>query len=625
MSRLRALLRKERQHHGPFLLILALVVLPIAGLTMAGVAFAPASLTLFEAHAFFLRLFVPLIGLVLGNRLIVAEYQNRTQLFLEGLPMQRWEMVLLKYALGLLALESAAVGHLLLTALFAVTREPVDGWFLFVMASRTVAWTFAVWGFLFAMGFTGRFRLAIYTSLVFLIFALDSLTGAELGRFGLFAVVDQTLPLERETMPWSDLAVTFAIGAGFSVVGTGLAIVNEGSLAESLSRKMSAREKSAVGAILLIGLIAISAADPKTEAPPFAFPQDAAVLRSEQAPIVIAYDSDDEATTTAAAKIMDELEATLGPLPDRLGWDSLPQIRLASSAALDGRTFEPVGLGEGDGVLVRGALFEADLDRSGLYTTVVREAILAHTHRRANFEPRAFFLDGFSRRIGERSDDATTRRRAGVASTQVTIDRDLVIHWYRAREMLGRPMADALAASGLQALESLIGPDGIAQIARALFQAPPKDDFRSLGERWSLALPELIEEQSWKSFDDWLEAWRAELATARVEVSDVQLDGTFRVETIEGELRRVVGTATSQSTEAGALSLVHTRLGPQDDVLRELELERTDRAWPAGADTATVALEGRYGPGERAFVALERVLPELDCAVRVGAERLTIE
>jgi ABC-type transport system involved in multi-copper enzyme maturation permease subunit len=41
-------------------------------------------------------LFTPLVGLVLGHRMVVREYQAHTHLFLEGLPIRRWEMVVAK-------------------------------------------------------------------------------------------------------------------------------------------------------------------------------------------------------------------------------------------------------------------------------------------------------------------------------------------------------------------------------------------------------------------------------------------------------------------------------------------------------------------------------------------------
>lgn len=618
MRRLAALLGKEARHHGLFVLALVLVIGPLAAIGLLGTASSPEVLTLFEWQRIFLMVFAPLIGLVVGNRLIVAEYQNRTQLFLEGLPMRRGEMVVLKFVLGLVLMLGATLLSLLTTALFASFREPVDAPYLFAMGVRTVAWTFALWGFLFAMGFTGRFRLAIYTSLLFLVFALDSLTGVELGRFGLFAVIDATLPLERSEVPWADVAVAIAVGAGCTVGGLGLALVNEGSLAESLARRMSAREKGAVGAILLLGLIAISAAEEKTDAPPFELPDDGSILT--RGSIQIAYG--DAERLALARELMDELTPPLSELPQTLGWDELPTVRLAHSAALDAQTFETVSLAPDDGVLVRAALDETNLDRAGLRTELIRQTLIAHTRGRADFEPRAMLLDGLSRHWADANTEET-RRRAAYAVALTPVSEVRVVEWYRTREELGPPIADALAASGVRALIELAGQEAVVNIAKELFGKPPHDDVRSAAERWTLALDALIESHTDHTIDAWLDHWNDSLGDV---TTPAPLIGELQIETIEGELRRIVGTATGPPpAERAILTLVHHPLEPLEHLIEELELERTETTWPASHPQQQVRLDGRYGPGEKAFVALERVDAELGCAVRFAATRITIE
>jgi hypothetical protein len=47
-------------------------------------------------------------------------------------------------------------------------------------------------------------------------------------------------------------------------------------------------------------------------------------------------------------------------------------------------------------------------------------------------------------------------------------------------------------------------------------------------------------------------------------------------------------------------------------------------AWPAGAPRAALRIEGRYGPGERAFLAVEVDDATLGCPIRLAAERITI-
>ena len=98
------------------------------------------------------------------------------------------------------------------------------------------------------MGFIGRFRVAIYIAIVLTLGVIDQMTALELQHFGPLAVLDNTtLPYERETLPVRAVWETLVLGAGLTALAFGLALINEGSVAEALARRMSQREKAIIG------------------------------------------------------------------------------------------------------------------------------------------------------------------------------------------------------------------------------------------------------------------------------------------------------------------------------------------------------------------------------------------
>ena len=95
------LLRKElRQHWLGLLGVLTTGVISYLFIIAISMAKSGAEIP-FEGFRLFTVLMGVLGALVLNHRLVVVEYQARTQLFLEGLPLARWRMVAVKYGLGL--------------------------------------------------------------------------------------------------------------------------------------------------------------------------------------------------------------------------------------------------------------------------------------------------------------------------------------------------------------------------------------------------------------------------------------------------------------------------------------------------------------------------------------------
>ncbi len=447
-------------------------------------------------------------------------------------------------------------------------------------------------------------------------------------------MVDTTLPYERVELPLRALLECAGLTAGFVLAAYALASIGDGSLAESLAKRMSAREKSAVGAVLMVGLFTYTTVlDERRKPDPYAFPPGTAMVESGRAPVQIAFT--DESSRPAAARLLDIVDADVRELAQRLQWHDTPTVRVSLRETLDADTFEPVHLGEGDGVLVRANYTAEDLDELGLRSAVVERAIDAHVNGRAVFEPQRFFLEGYAREVVEGDvprSDRTTLLRALYATRDAPLSvRDLV-RWNESRERWGPAVAEGVAAAAVDALVEEVGQEKVDALARALYREPVGDSSWVTVRDELDPFSEVFEEQTGLTLTAFVERLNASLESLRAApwaapVRDMPaLRADIAVERVEGRLRAIEAEVSQRSPRDSPTiaTLVHHSLEPLDDLLVELELERDDVAWESGARSASVRLEGRYGPGERAFLALEVEDETLHCPIRLLAERRTI-
>lgn len=656
MDRIAALLEKELRQHLATLVGLFLT-LPMAYLiTVLGVVSSPDNITVLTTHQVFLWVFVPLTGMVLGHRLVVVEYHGRTQLFVEALPIRRGEMVTVKYVLGLLIVMGVAITSLLFSSLFALGSEPLGARFMGLMTLRTMAYTFCVWSVLFAMGFLGRFRVPIYVGLVILVFALNALTELELRRFGPFAMVDQQLVLERVVPPpGSALAATLILGAAWVVLAYIMALINEGSIAEALARRMTLKEKSAVGVLFVAALSATTVLEDRRQQAPFSFQEDE-VIRSTTVPLEILYLR--ESALSDAETLRDQLESDLSSLAHTLRGDDgreidLPPIRVALRESLDATTFEPVGLSKNDGILVRANFRSSEPweggGNSSFRAFLIREVLSELTDGRAEFEPKAWIQDGFSRYWADRDRlDSCRQSPASCApllralwATRGRRDvRDWQLEqWFRTRERHGEEIAWSVAFSGLLVLEERSGRDAVIALARRLYARSAPSDMRELVHDRLHPMSDLFEATLGIPFDEFLTEWNAELDRLRElpEVAAVldgvpEATGKLTIERDVGAIRNAVvrldlrpsQTGRSLNLQSAVVSLLHRDLTPFDRPLERHELRREERLVELDELTIELQLLGRYGPGMRIFVALELESERLGCPIRVLAERRAV-
>lgn len=627
MGRLRSLLFKELQQH--LLAWLSLVVLQglAVFILLVQAVGSPTGVSLLEAYAAQLMLFVPIAAMILGSRLVVAEYHGRTQLFVESLPMRRSEMAMVKYVLGLLVLSLGCAVALLLAALFASSSEPIDLSFLLLVACRSAGFVFCVWSFFFAMGFTGRLRVPIYLALLLAIGLLDGVTDMELERFGPFALADaSTLPFERSLWPWRAFLESVLLGTGWWGLGMGLAVLREGSLVESLSRRMSHREKAIIAVLFTVLLMAFVFYDERRDKEPYAFELEE-VVRSETLPIEILYLR--PALEDDASDLLSHLEGELQALQEVLEIP-LPDLRVAYYASLDGRTFDWAKLRTNDGLLVRANFARQLLDRDALTAEAVTRVIDEMTHHRADFEPRAWVRDGFGiwwatrakangpEQICDQHLAQAVRSTSVMASAEdgQTFDLAAVNAWWRLREAQGESAAEAIGASGLRFLEERQGRETVLALVRRLWGSATPRDVRVLWQAESFA--ELFSEVTGESWPTFVAAWGQHLLQHNLQPAlgcnvdgASQVKGTLELAVESGGSRRVTYTVDFAEPPADGtlVRLLHRRLGPFDRPLEPDDLRREEHLWPGG-ETATFHLDGVYGRGSRVFLALEVEAPD---------------
>jgi hypothetical protein len=591
-----ALLAKEARQHA--LVSLALFVTVGLGylITLLG-SIANDGVTMLDAHAAFERVFLPIVAIFLGHRLVVAEYSVKTQLFLEGLPIPRVLFVSVKALVFAGVLFVASGGSLLSVSLLASLRESIGLAYFAIVAARTLAWTLFLFAFFFSMGFVGRYRYPIFVFLGLGLLALDQIADVDATDCGPIALVGPTFVLERSSPPWIDLATTTAASLALLGLAFGLALAKSGTIAENLARRLSARERSIVGGAVIAALISLSAFEeepeefePVTEGPGWL---------ADRSEVRVFYGRAE--LEAGARRVRDLVRGDVQAL-DRAIDLRLPRVAIVFDESL------PAGVIDtppGRHAVVRVHPSAAD-DPLAVRAGAVRALLVAATEGRADFEPYAWILDGFPGWLVARDHPRTAvLARARYAFGAGGLDRDRVRAWHRTREELGPPIATALAESGIDTLARDRGPDAALALANATFGRPVRTSSLTVLDELVDPPDARFEDATSLGFDAFLERWRARLAESR---ETTAVEARVEVAREEGAIRTIRAHAPPSAT------LVHHRLGRFDEPLDEWSLAR-----------ARGPVTGVYAPGDRVFVAVEVPSEALGCSLRLAAQRIEIE
>ena len=511
----RGLLAKELRQHGFTLAFLLLLV--VGGLVFIGAngALRRASGGGLAAVQFLHFSFVPLAGLVLGQILIATEFRQKTQLFLEGLPLPRWRMLAVKFALGFGVLLAAIA-----LALFVAwwTQRGTAGMtprFATLLALKSAGWVWFIFTLCFAHGFLGRYRLFFGVAIFFGLVALNG-AGVRIVEFGPFALIDDRFAYERTVMPAAALGITAALGLTLAGLGFALGLVRDATVASLLAEKMSSREKVFLTflsiAVMVVGTFLHEHYKNST---PVQMPGAVEVQRGVVRVVAsAAVDVPTREEIAALERISARAAEELAALANYLGCKSFPPVFLVHRRDLAGGELHNGDLKYKQGVLVRANYLDAKFREDALHTWLVREALVAHTSGLAYRERNAWALDGLAewwpRR--ERGLDPAWIAPARAAMPAGFSARHLAA-WMSLRKAAGAEPARLLAATGIFVLGQRHGADARLHFLAAMFGPARPEDAR--GWIADVLHPARLRAAAGIDEETLVAEWRVDLAAAR--------------------------------------------------------------------------------------------------------------
>jgi len=612
------LLLKEVWQHAWVVVLLGLFVGFVQGILLLGAAVGPRTITMLEAHATFMRFFLPVFALALGHRLVARELRDRTHRFLEALPLRRVEWLGAKLGIGLLVLAGLSTISLGCAAAIALFKEPLTLRWLSLVFVRSQVFVLTLWCVVFAIDLTGRWRVPLYLALLVLAIFLDEGTGLELERFGPFELVGATLVLERLDAPLGALAWSLGICATAVAAGATLAFVRDGTVLAALAERMSRREKVAVGVVLALALIGWDVADPSHGETPFAF-QSEHVVRREGARLDVLHL--DPAHREAAERLADELAVDLAALRERLALDAAPgPVHVALRRSLDPHDYVEVERQiDENGVLVRADFVGDPRDLEPFdaprFRAFVLERVIAHvTDGRSDYEPNRWVAIGTASRVARHGAPPglaparwwTRRRRP----TYDALDR-----LTRTDQRFGVDVARAVAASAAWAVVERDGEDAWTGLAREVLAPPSPVGLAEVlsarltptRERFAARFPIAPFEAAWAR-------------TLRGPSGAPRAEATLEIEREEGALRTVRWRVRLRDADPADFdcALLHGAVGPFERARSREALTREVVSCDAAGGEGR-RLVGRYSAGDRVFLAVE--LEAIGARLRLATER----
>ncbi|HEY0713153.1 MAG TPA: hypothetical protein VGF45_10795, partial [Polyangia bacterium] len=185
---------------------------------------------------------LPAAALVLGHRLVVAEYYGRTQRFLEALPLRRGQEAAVKLLFGFFWLALWGLATLVAALALAAKTEPIEPRFAGLLAVRLLAYTAALWAAVFLFNVFGRLRLPLLVLAGFVLVLLTNAGGVDLQERGPLALVDPaTYVVERNQLPRAALVGALLVTSACVALALLLVSLREGGIVEMLAKPLSTR------------------------------------------------------------------------------------------------------------------------------------------------------------------------------------------------------------------------------------------------------------------------------------------------------------------------------------------------------------------------------------------------
>ena len=501
------IIRKELHQHWQAFALLAL--LTFGGMGMAGAASQGHGMagSVFEGLRLILATLIPLAALVVGHRLVALEFRQKTQLFLEALPIARWQMVAAKYLFGFGIVLFLAGGAWLISAILARANEILTPRFLLILASRAAVWSWFFYSLFFLFGFLGRYRFVFGLAVGIGLIALDSLTGIRLSEWGPFALVDGRFAFENASFPIAPLRMTAFLALLCTISSFALGLIREGSVAALLGEKMSHREKMFCTGLILGALGLLGTAEEHAAKKPYDLP---GAIEEARGTITVKVSAE---AKDRGSKLAGRSADELANLREYLGVDDLPPVFMIPRADFRPDQFERVVLEKETGVVLQANVEAADFPHEKFRVWLVREVLKARSFERAAREPSKWVLDGFALFWGSRSDAleplAATARLGGKDFTRADVDR-----WLTFEKRVGADKAEAVAWAGMRALARRHGPDACRAFVRAVLGQNVPQDARATWRDKTDPVARRLQRAAGLSLDQFVAQWREEIGAS---------------------------------------------------------------------------------------------------------------
>jgi len=654
MRAVASLIGKDVREHGLTALVLAAATVIVVLVALGQNRAAAFSMSPFEVVRFALLTYVPLVSLIVGNRLVVREYLAGTRLFVEALPVGGTWPLVLKYLLGAGYLTVLVAVLVLLAARAAGLADDATPAYVLSLGGKALVVALLYWSVVFCFSLCGHLRVILYLATIGLVLFVAWWPGIDQTRFSPFALLDaQLFVFERDLLPWRDILGTLALAAAFTIAGFALSRVGEGSVAERLAKPMTRRDHAALGVLLVGGAIVASVLVDRRERESIAFTSEA-TLRSSVPPVSV-FHVDGSYRASAERRLARTVES-IAELQAVLGVTSVPVVRLSLAPELEPHDVQYSTL---DDVLVRANwLAHDDFDDAVLDAVVLHGVLGSLSGERAMFEPYHWVLDGLSRWWAERSHEgardaheAELLARAIFTLARAEGSDDLIDDWQLLADRFAYPSAEAIAWSAMRYLEIERGEETVLTLARAFFgEALGGNSLDALRDRRRPTRMRFAEATgtAWDTFvadwRDWLAERAADPAVRALLDGTPPLTGTLAAGFDDAGVHRLVGgyrpvAGINGRAAAEALSravadspalrcvMKHDVLGPFDN---EFDVDqgrdpRTRDVADCGLGDAIHDVGSRYAPGLRVYVGFDLENGTFHQPLRLGAVRLDLE
>ncbi|CAN5198876.1 hypothetical protein BH23VER1_BH23VER1_37090 [soil metagenome] len=461
MTITRALLLKELRQHG--LALLAVAALVLAGCQMVQRALGGSGMggSDFQGLGIALVYLLPIGAIIVGHLLVAIEFRQKSQLFIEALPLPRWRMVAVKFALGLVVMVGIGLGALALAWEFGGVGEIRSARFATILATKTAAWSAFVYCFFFLVGFLGRYRIAFLFLLFWGLLYASNVLHLPLSEFPPFALVDANrFGFEREILPAIPLLWTLAISLGFALLALALALVREGSVAARLGETMSHREKLLVG-MTVFGVLMTLAVWDMRRPDPFELPGAAT---EESGGVSVSVSSSYDAPPDRSIALAARLARILGEARQFIGVRDWPAVFVVDRTGIDdGMAYDESDLDGQEGALFYADLAHQDFDGDAFARFVLQRTLAKRSHGRLDREATSWVLAGFAR-YWHPSGTGDQQALASAALREADPTPEMLLEdWFRFERDVGEEEAAAVAWAGLKSIEHASGRAALAR------------------------------------------------------------------------------------------------------------------------------------------------------------------